>query len=184
MKFDIKEILTLPTSVMAAISLASGILLFSPLVFLEKLFMLDFREENGFIIGIVFIVSISILTINLIYSISKSVASARARKFFYATAESRLRKLTTYQKAIIYLLYVQHNRTFDLPIHDGAIKELESNLMIGKATNQYMVSDLNNARFPFLLQPWVSKELNEKSELLSDFNNAFETINSFDSFNN
>jgi len=184
MKFDIKEILTLPTSVMAAIALACGILLFSPISIIEKLFMIDFREQNGFVIGIVFIVSISILIVNLIYSISKSIQNARVRKTFYATAEARLNSLTNYQKAIIYLLYIQHNRTFDLPIHDGAIKELESHLMVGKATNQYMVSNLNNARFPYLLQPWVAKELDEKPGLLSDFKYAFNNISSLDSFNN
>lgn len=46
--------------------------------------------------------------------------------------------------------------------------------MIGKATSQYMVSDLNNALFPYLLQPWVSDELSNKSSLLSEFNEAFE----------
>lgn len=33
--FNISEILTLPTTIMAALSLASGILLFSPTSFLE-----------------------------------------------------------------------------------------------------------------------------------------------------
>lgn len=183
MKFDIKEILTLPASIMAALSLASGILLFSPVSIIEKLFMLEFREQNGFAIGIVFIVSISILTINLIYSIWKSIQSARARKHFYSTAEERLRNLTSYQKAIIYLLYIQHNRTFDLPLHDGAINELESNLMIGKATNQYMVNDLNNAKFPYLLQPWVSNKLKGNADLLEDFRVTFNSLNN-NSFNN
>ena len=41
--------------------------------------------------------------------------------------------------------------------------------MIGKATNQYMVDDLNNGEFPYLLQPWVSDELTNKPDLLSHF---------------
>ena len=35
-----------------------------------------------------------------------------------------------------------------LPLHDGSVLELESKFMIGKATNQYMVDDLNNGEFP------------------------------------
>jgi hypothetical protein len=46
--------------------------------------------------------------------------------------------------------------------------------MVGKATSQYFVSDLNNASFPYLLQPWVVDELNNKSNLYSDFRKAFE----------
>jgi len=176
MNFDIKEILTLPTSIMAAISLASGILLFSPEILLKKLFMMDFINKNGFILGIVFVVSISILIVNIIFSCAKSFKNAKARKQFYATAEKRLRKLTSYQKAIIYLLYIQDNRTFELPLNDGAIRELEQNKMVGKATTQYMVSDLINPVFPYLLQPWVANELSKKGELLDEFLRAYNTV--------
>jgi len=172
--FNIKEILTLPTTIMAALSLASGILLFSPTAFIERMYMLDFREKYGFIIGIVFIVSISILIVNLIYKTSTSISNAKSRKNFYATAERRLQKLNGYQKSIIYMLFQQDNRTFPLPLHDGAVLELEQNLMVGKATSQYFVSDLNNAVFPYLLQPWVVDELNNKANLLSDFRRAYE----------
>lgn len=177
MNFDIKEILTLPTSIMAAISLASGILLFSPKIFLEKLFMENFIEENGFIIGIVFIVSVSILIVNLFFSTAKSIKNAKARKNFYAKAGKRLRSLTDYQKAIIYLLYIQDNRTFELPLNDGAVRELEQNKMVGKAATQYMVANLINPGFPYLLQPWVVNELNNTPELLDDFLRAFNTQN-------
>ncbi|MBB6447996.1 superinfection exclusion B family protein [Bacillus benzoevorans] len=172
--FNIKEILTLPTTIMAALSLASGILLFSPTVIIEKMYMIDFRNKYGFIIGIVFIVSISILIVNLIYKISVSFSKVKAKKKFFATAEKRLLKMNTYQKAILYALYQEDNRTLPLPLHDGAVRELEQNMMIGKATTQYLVSDLNNALFPYLLQPWVADELNNKPNLLSGFRNAFE----------
>lgn len=175
MKLDlnIKEILTLPTTIMAALTLASGILLFSPTALIEQMYMIDFREKYGFIIGIVFIVSISILIVNIIYQTSTAISNAKSKKQFYATAEKRLQKLNSYQKAIIYALYQQDNRTLPLPLHDGAVLELEQNIMVGKATTQYMVSDLNNALFPYLLQPWVVDELNSKTDLLSDFRSAF-----------
>ncbi|GAE33192.1 superinfection exclusion B family protein [Halalkalibacter akibai] len=172
--FNIKEILTLPTTIMAALSLASGILLFSPTALIVRMYMLGFREKYGFIIGIVFIVSMSILIVNLLYKTFTSISNAKSKKNFYATAEIRLQKLNDYQKAIIYALYQQNNRTLPLPLHDGAVLELEQNMMVGKATSQYFVSDLNNASFPYLLQPWVVDEINNKTNLLSDFRRAFE----------
>ncbi|MGX9933485.1 superinfection exclusion B family protein [Virgibacillus salarius] len=172
--FNISEILNLPTTIMAALSLASGILLFSPTSILEQMFMLEFRDKYGFIIGIVFIVSVCILIVNLIYQTAKSISNAKAKRNFYANAEKRLQRLNNYQKAIIYALYQEDNRTLPLPLHDGSVLELEQNYMIGKATSQYMVSDLNNALFPYLLQPWVSEELSNKSSLLSEFSTAFE----------
>ncbi|MGG1689411.1 superinfection exclusion B family protein [Heyndrickxia ginsengihumi] len=176
MKIDlnISEILTLPATIMAALSLASGMLLFLPQFLLDQMFMLDFREKYGFIIGIVFIVSVCILVVNLIYQTAKSISNAKAKRNFYANAEKRLHKLNNYQKTIIYALYQEDNRTLPLPLHDGAVLELEQNYMIGKATSRYMVSDLNTALFPYLLQPWVSDELNNKPNLLSEFVSAFE----------
>lgn len=171
--FNISEILTLPTSVMAALSLASVILLFSPTFLLDKMFMLDFRDRYGFIIGIVFIVSVCILIVNIIYLTTNSISNAKTRRDFYANAEKRLIRLNNYQKAILYALYQQDNRTLPLPLHDGAVLELEQNYMIGKATSQYMVGDLNNALFPYLLQPWVLDELNNKPDLLSEFRTSF-----------
>lgn len=172
--FNITELLTLPATIMAALSLSSGIILFSPTAFLDLLFMLEFREKNGFAIGIVFVVSLSILIVNLIYQTTKSISNTKAKKSFYANAEQRLERLNDYQKTIIYILFNQDNRTFNLPLHDGAVAELEQNYIIGKATSQYMVADLNNASFPYLLQPWVSDELSNKPNLLSNFKAAYQ----------
>lgn len=37
-----------------------------------------------------------------------------------------------------------------------------------------MISDLNNAHIPYLLQPWVIQELDKNPELLSHFENISE----------
>lgn len=172
--FKITEILTLPITIMAAISLASSILLFSPNSFLTKLFMLEFREQYGFIVGIVFLISISILIVNLIYTISKSTIAAKSRRDFYANAEKNLRGLSDYQKTIVYVLFQEDNRTADLPIHDGAVAELSQMKVIGHVSKQYMVADFNTAAIPYLLQPWVAQELKKKPDLSFEFKNAFE----------
>lgn len=176
MKIDlnISDILTLPNKILAALTLASGLVLFLPTSILESLYMVGLRENYGFIISLVFIISFSLLVINSIYTIGKYIKSKRIRKKFYDEAEDRLRKLNEYQKAIIYLLYSQKNFTHPLPLHDGAIRMLETNMMIGKATSQYMVTDLNNAFFPYLLQPWVIQELDNNPNLLNDFKSTFQ----------
>ncbi|MFS1518543.1 superinfection exclusion B family protein [Bacillus sp. SCS-151] len=175
MKFDfnIKEILTLPVLIWAALSLASSMLLFSPTSFLKQLFMLEFRDKFGFIIGIVFVVSISILIVNLIYKTLKSIGHARTRKKFYAYAEDRLRKLTDYQKAIIYALYQEDNHTLKLPFNDGGVSVLVQNKMIGMTANNIMIDDDLNPVVSYLLQPWVGNELTDKPSLLSEFSLAF-----------
>lgn len=47
-------------------------------------------------------------------------------------------------------------------------------MIIGKATNQYIVENLNNAMFPYLLQSWVVKQLSNHSDLLLIFERAYE----------
>jgi hypothetical protein len=170
--FKVTEILTLPNTIMAAICLASGLMLFMPNWFVERMYMVDFKNSYGSIIGGVFLISFCILIVNIIYRTSKSINSSRLEKKFLANAEKRLRSLSTYQKAIVYLLYCQDNRTHELPVNDGAVVELEFNHFIGKAASQYAVSDINNAVFPFMLQPWVSNELVEKESLLSELRKA------------
>lgn len=97
-------------------------------------------------------------------------------KKFKATAKERLQKLDDYQKAIVYGLYMEDNHTDELPLYDGAVNYLEHNVIIVKTTNQYAVSDLNNAVFPYMLQPWVVEELQKDSELLSHFCAAYNQL--------
>ena len=68
---------------------------------------------------------------------------------------------------------MEDNHTSELPFHDGAVKWLKQNMIITETTNQYLVSDLNNAVFPYLLQPWAVEELQNDSELLANFHTAY-----------
>lgn len=57
--------------ILGALSVASGLLLFLPNVIIEKLYMTSFRDKYGFAIGIVFVVSTSILVVFLVVIIAK-----------------------------------------------------------------------------------------------------------------
>ncbi|WP_201304566.1 super-infection exclusion protein B, partial [Escherichia coli] len=105
--------------------------------------------------------------------IYKYFSHKRSMKKFKATAKERLQKLDNYQKAIVYGLYMEDNHTSELPFHDGAVKWLKQNMIIIETTNQYLVSDLNNAVFPYMLQPWAVEELQNDSELLATFHTAY-----------
>ncbi|OFU48010.1 hypothetical protein HMPREF3116_08610 [Aerococcus sp. HMSC10H05] len=173
MDFNISDILTLPNKILAALTLASGLLLFLPTKLLDKLHIIGFQEKYGFVIGIVFITAFSLWLVNSIYTISKFIKDKKNMKKFLDEAGERLKVLTDYQKAIIYLLYSQENYTHVLPLHDGSISALESNIMIGKTSAQYLVGDFNHAMIPYHLQPWVGDELNKNNELLDDFKACF-----------
>ncbi|ALV21874.1 superinfection exclusion B family protein [Carnobacterium antarcticum] len=176
MKFDlnITDILNLPVKIMSALALASGLMLLLPAKFLKALYLTPFINKYGFIIGLIFIVSFSILIVTLFIQIFNFISKKRKLKLFYKNAEKRLRKLSPYEICIVLSLFENENYTNLLPLNDGAVRKIESEMIIGKATNQYMISDLNTAKFPYLLQPWVVDELKGKSELLDFFENTVE----------
>ena len=63
---DFISFLKLPPSILSALALASGFIIFAPTKLLERLYFVDFKDKFGFYIGLVFIISISILLVYLI----------------------------------------------------------------------------------------------------------------------
>lgn len=138
--------------------------------------MVEFREDYGFVIGIVFIISLTISIVSISVALYSYQTERKVAKEFVETAAQRLNELSNYQKVIIYALYKVDNHTRELPIHDGAIQILEHNMMIQKAATQYAVAGLNNAVFPYFLQPWVVEKLNTDPSLLNSFYKAYQDI--------
>lgn len=66
---DFVDFLKLPPNILGALAVASGILLLLPDKVIKKLYMTEFRDKYGFTIGIIFIVSLSILIILLVLKI-------------------------------------------------------------------------------------------------------------------
>lgn len=172
MKISITDFLKLPTKIMVSIALGTGVLLFSPEWLIEKLYMTEFIHKFGFIIGITFVVTLSISIVSLGTTLYNYSSEKRTMKKFKETANARLTALSDYQKMIIYSLFDEDNHTAELPLYDGAVLKLENNLMIGKATSQYGVMDINNPMFPFFLQQWVVDELLRDEHLLANFKNS------------
>lgn len=179
MKFDfnIADFFKLPTKIMFGIAIASGMILFFPNDIIDKMYMLDFRNNYGFTIGLIFLTSISILSVTFIICCYKYFSNKHFTKKFKSTAKERLQKLDDYQKAIVYELYKEDNHTAELPLYDGAVKWLKQNIIIIETTSQYIVSDLNNAAFPYMLQPWVIEQLQNNKDLLICFRNSHDKIN-------
>lgn len=174
MDLNIMDFFKLPTKIMAAIALATGMMLFLPDTLISKIYLNEFRNEYGFIIGTTFIVSISILIIGIIISIYNYFYQIHKNKKIKENSEKVIKALDDYKKTIVYLLYNEDNHTHELPLNDGAVVFLENMMVIGKATNQYFVDDITNPMFPYLLQPWVIEKLQNDEELLDSFKRAAE----------
>ena len=137
--FNLADFFKLPTKIMFALALASGMVLFLPENIVSKMYMVDFRNKYGFAIGLLFLISFSILIVTVVIGGYKYFSHKHAMKKFKATAKERLQKLDDYQKAIVYGLYMEDNHTGELPLHDGAVKWLKQNKVIIETTNQCLI---------------------------------------------
>ncbi|EAC9021758.1 hypothetical protein BB991_03115 [Listeria monocytogenes] len=173
MDLNLTDLLKLPTKIMCALSLGTGFLLFPSEDFIEKFYMLKFRQEYGFILGLIFIISSSIAIINIISIFFKYISPKVANKIFLFGASKRLSNLNNYQKTVLYMLFQKENQTMDLPENNGAIKILEHNLMIQKVTNQIIIYNIKNPVCPYYIQQWVIDELKTNSKLLESFTEAY-----------
>lgn len=63
---NLEGLLKLPLKIIVALCFGSGLILFLPNKIIEKMYMMSFRNNLGFIIGIVFIVSLSIVVCSII----------------------------------------------------------------------------------------------------------------------
>ena len=174
MNFNLTDFLKLPSNVMSAISLASGVILFLPDELLKKIYMIEFKNKWGFIIGATFIVSTSILVIGILSNIYKFLYKKYSNFKFKKNSNKLLNSLDVYKKTIVYMLYKEDNNTSELPLNDGAVVFIEHWMVIQKAASQYAVEDLINPRFPYFLQPWVVDKLNKDENLLLSFKKAAE----------
>lgn len=69
--FNLADFFKLPTKIMFALALASGMVLFLPVNIVAKMYMVDFRNKYGFAIGLLFLISFSILVVTVFVGVYK-----------------------------------------------------------------------------------------------------------------
>lgn len=173
---NLADIIKAPLKIFVGLVIASGILLFAPDIMIEKLYMVDFREKYGFIVAIVFLCSLSISIVGMTTMVWTDYREKNLTKKALKNAKEQLNQIDDYKAAIIYDLYKEDNHTDVLPLNDGAVRWLEQLMIIGKATSQYPVADLQNPCFPYMLQPWVVSELDTNNELKIKYKEAYSRI--------
>ncbi len=161
---DFIAILKLPPSILSALALASGFIILAPQNILEKLYFVNFKDSYGFQIGIVFVVSISIL---IVYSLMKII------KFFYDKYNNKrisenqyrfLKELDDNEKSLIREILSKPDYTLKLPINNGLVRKLESMYVILPAGSTHLVNGYD-MRIPYFLQPWVIEMIKKNPDI-------------------
>lgn len=155
-KIDIKELLTLPPKILAALAVGTGLILFLPNDIIDKLYLVLFKEKFGFVLGITFTVSVSILLMSAIVFIINSILSSWLSKKRIQQYKQNLFKLNMYEKSIIAALSERPDNTLNLPINKGITRTLTHYQIISPVSSQAIVyGDSNEWSMPYFLQPWV-----------------------------
>ena len=155
-------------AILLIVSITSALLIFLPDAALQKMFLLDFRNAIGTFLGITFILS-TCLTVYLFAS--SFVRNRRIKKALSGKkAKKRLEELPDIEKQIIVYMYHNQEKSILLPSTSSAIVHLKSLLMITEASN--LGSRLVTVQlFPFYLQQWVIRTIEEYPDLLNNIPN-------------
>lgn len=164
---DFIDFIKLPPNILAAVSLVSGIILFIPDKLAKKMYMHDFRNDYGFIVSIVFLISFSILLVLLTTTIYKKIdkkikyrlLKKKQIKYLLNAEKSKVKLLKKFIKAETHTLQINQN--------DGLTVELAHFGFIAMAGSTQAVDfGYNNEMYViYFLQPWVINLINENDEL-------------------
>ena len=164
---DFIDFLKLPPNILAAISLVSGVILFAPRNFINKLYMIKFRDQFGFIIAIMFLISTAILIILSLIIIFKKVKSLIDSKKMRKARINYLLNADNYKVKLIKDFIKEETHTLQIQQNDGLTVELEHLGLISMAGNTQPVDfGYNNEMYlRYFLQPWVINLINNNEEL-------------------
>lgn len=165
---DFVDFLKLPPYILGALAVASGILLFLPDKVIKKLYMIEFRDKYGFTIGIIFIVSLSILTILLVLKIYHFFYDKRLDNKVAEGQLKYLRNMSRDKVMIVNAFLQERTHTLELPVNDGLVIELQHFGIITPAGQTHLVS-MPDPRIKFFLQPWVENKIRSDDELMRKF---------------
>lgn len=172
--FNLAALLKFPGLIIYVVFITSTIILSLPDEVIQKIKLFDLRQHYGMELGIALIVSFSLGTGLIIKSIYKKMHALYIRWRFYG--KNKLLRLSTYEKAIIYIMYKKDNHTVDLKVYDGAVVHLKSESIIKSMSGAIAMpmSSICDPLIPHFLQPWVVRLIQENYKVYTSLEKSYE----------
>jgi hypothetical protein len=150
--------------ILIGLTIATGVLLFSTIQFIEKIGLINFTTKNHNYIGIIFIISISILLSQLLWWIKdKFINYIKYRKVEKNRIKS-LEELTADEKAYLIPYIIEKKNTIKYSIEDGIAQGLSAKKILFRPSS---VGDMIDG-FAYNLQPWARRYLEMNQNLLDN----------------
>lgn len=140
-----------PSPFLFVISLVTAILIFVNDNLLEKIFILEFRNEFSLYIGIIFLISTLLILLYFFIWISKKIKTYYIEYKKNKILLNYLLNLNIEQKETVVKLYYNKGQCANLDITQSNVYLLEKYSIIGRASNM----GVHGKFFSYFLQPWV-----------------------------
>ena len=144
----------------------SFVMVIAPDDFLTQLGMLEWRNNNKFVFGLLFVISSCLIIVYVLYYIIRLLIWLFHNKFFRLRYAIRISKLSQKERDILFYLYNSNGYTNSIDYADPVIKGLISRKYIFIGDNVPVVGYGNQMIIKGTLQPvvWKTMEWLERKE--------------------
>ncbi|MBP7222740.1 MAG: superinfection exclusion B family protein [Sedimentibacter sp.] len=157
------ELIKLPIIYISAFLLSSSCFIFMPDSILINLGVIDIRNKYRSYIGIIFILSLSIILVNIIAYFLKVLRRKYIDYIWRRAAIKTLRNLNNAEKAILLNMMISGTYSKPIDITSGCHNRLEHYIIIYRASNLSTIGTL----FTFNMQPWVVDYIRKNEKILA-----------------
>lgn len=157
-KIDIPEWLKIPLHILLpALWIFGCLVLFLPDTILEKINILSWRNENGFWIGVGFLIVTCLLIIYVVYFGITLIRSVFLNITRNRKTINKISRMNDMEQAIIFHMYNKPGYTMELDYNDPITKGLLARNYIYTGNNQIISMDVFTNALPIkaTLQPFV-----------------------------
>ncbi len=165
---DFIQLLKLPPTILAAVAMGTGLILFLPISILQRLGLDKIPEQWKTILGLALIISSSLLVVYFIVKVVKSIISKYYRLRFKRRFPKIMMGLRDEELAVVALLYNSPNYTSRLPYTDGVTVRLKSKNVI-QLTSSNNLAYGENLFIPFTITPIAQEYIDRHPELIEDY---------------
>jgi len=161
---DFVKFLTLPLRTFGALSIASGLILFSPEKFIKLLYLEGVKANYGTYIGLIFVISVSMFAV---FFVCKLLKWLKEKYNIYALKRNQyqfLKHLDQTHVEFIEMFLSDPTHTMSLPPQNGLVIEMIHHLVITPAGKTHFIDPLD-PKIPYFLQPWVIARIKEHADL-------------------
>jgi superinfection exclusion protein B len=162
-------------AIFSGLAIACGIIIFGNSNFLETIGLLEFREENRSLMGGILVISLSILSSQLLVlmiqfakSLIKKNQEQKKQKIRMAAMISGLENLTPDEKSYLSPFIFNQQASVNFLMEDGIKGSLVNKNILLQASN---LGDMSSG-WAYNLQPWAREHLKANTEFLDGASDA------------